>query len=196
MLILQDRSKSNGIREAFIEDRPSGNSFKASKDLIAKANSASLEAVFKSYNLTITEFNKTHSCPFSFHEDRSPSFNYYKKSNSFYCFGCKNGGGPVEFISLTEGISKPAAARKILSNFDPDLSKIESSANIMERQAITLAFSALCREFLHNTGDFIFLEKITKIYDEITTKYSLDINGMKSLTSKLKIKLNQHICEL
>lgn len=38
------------------------------------------------------------SCPF--HNDPVPSFVIYPKTNSFYCFGCEVGGGPIQLLRL------------------------------------------------------------------------------------------------
>lgn len=38
------------------------------------------------------------SCPF--HHDPVPSFVVYPKTNSFYCFGCNVGGGPIQLFKL------------------------------------------------------------------------------------------------
>lgn len=43
------------------------------------------------------------ACPF--HEDNSPSLKIYEKTNSFYCFGCGSGGGPINFVMLYKNCS-------------------------------------------------------------------------------------------
>jgi len=42
-------------------------------------------------------------CPF--HKDRHPSFNIYPETNSFWCFGCQQGGDSINFVRLTYGYS-------------------------------------------------------------------------------------------
>lgn len=42
-------------------------------------------------------------CPF--HNERTPSFSVSKRKNMCYCFSCKKGGSPVNFIMQKEGIS-------------------------------------------------------------------------------------------
>ena len=48
-------------------------------------------------------------CPF--HGEKTPSFNIYTESNSFYCFGCGAGGDVVTFIMKTENLDYIEAVR-------------------------------------------------------------------------------------
>lgn len=52
-------------------------------------------------------------CPL--HEDNSPSFKIYEKSNSFYCFWCQKWWNAVNFISEKEWISTKEAFKKIVN---------------------------------------------------------------------------------
>lgn len=42
------------------------------------------------------------SCPF--HDENSASNNIYHHNHSFYCFGCGNGGSPIDWVALEEEI--------------------------------------------------------------------------------------------
>ncbi len=42
-------------------------------------------------------------CPF--HNERTPSFSVNRRKNFCYCFSCKKGGSPVNFIMEKEGLS-------------------------------------------------------------------------------------------
>lgn len=48
-------------------------------------------------------------CPF--HNEKTPSFNIYPDNNSYYCFGCQNGGGVINFIMNIERLDFPEAVR-------------------------------------------------------------------------------------
>lgn len=48
-------------------------------------------------------------CPF--HNEKTPSFNIYPESNSFYCFGCNKGGGVFQFVMGVENLAFPDAVR-------------------------------------------------------------------------------------
>lgn len=42
-------------------------------------------------------------CPF--HEEKHPSFYIYTETNSYYCFGCNQGGSAINFVKLLYGFS-------------------------------------------------------------------------------------------
>lgn len=48
-------------------------------------------------------------CPF--HNEKTPSFNLYPDNNSYYCFGCSNGGGVIQFVMNIERLDFPEAVR-------------------------------------------------------------------------------------
>lgn len=194
MCALQDKHRSISIGEAFIQDRDFRNNVKDdAKTIIYQANTVDILSIFREYNINVDEYNRKCCCPF--HNERTASFYYYNDTNSFYCFGCKNGGGPVCFVSLMDDISKEKAAEKIISAYKIDYSYIKPQENIFEKQILILKFSDVIRNFIiNNSGDdkaLIYAEKITFIFDKIMSKYNLDINGIKSTIKKLILKLQQ-----
>jgi len=52
-------------------------------------------------------------CPF--HEDTSPSFVVTPSRNLFHCLGCGQGGDPIEFVKLRDGVSFRQAVEKLTS---------------------------------------------------------------------------------
>lgn len=48
-------------------------------------------------------------CPF--HQEKTPSFHVNAERGFFHCFGCKESGGPVDFLMKIEGHSFPEAVR-------------------------------------------------------------------------------------
>lgn len=199
MQSLQNTTRSVSIGEAFIEDRELGvNDKDATKELIKQANAIDIITVFKHYGINMDEYNKKCICPFSFHSnERTPSFMLYKDTNSFFCFGCKSGGGPVNFVSINDNISKYVAAKKLLSQFNADINLPEFDTEyFIERQNIIINFSDLLRTFtLNNLDDneaFEYREKVSSIFDTINFKHNLDTNGIKSLINKLQLKLEQY----
>lgn len=170
------------------------------KTNIAKANTASLYKILNQYGVKIDAYSNKDRCPFSFHKngfERSSSFYYYKNTNSFNCFGCNHGGGPVEFVSLIEDLSKEDAAIKINNDYETNA---EISNNFIPNfeitQKILLDFSKTVREFIYSNLDSElsaeYAEKVTFIFDTITSKHNLDIEGLRSITKKLTTKLNQY----
>jgi DNA primase len=199
MYTLQNRSGSISIGEAFIKDRDIRTDDKdVAKILIKQANTVDLLTVLKHYNINLDEYNKKCICPFSFHaNERTGSFTYYKATNSFFCFGCKSGGGPVNFVSLTDNISKYEAAKKISNKFyiDPNV-VLRDTSHFVDRQNLHLEFSELVRNFIFDNLDdkqaLEYCEKVSLIFDTINSRHNLDNIGLKSLLDKLKIKLKQY----
>jgi len=66
----------------------------------------SIETVLHRYNLKPDKHHKT-CCPF--HQEKTPSFTIYPKTNTFHCFGCGKNGDTIEFIQLKENITKHEA---------------------------------------------------------------------------------------
>ena len=59
-------------------------------------------------------------CPLPKHKDLTPSFTIYKKTNSYYCWGCNKGGNPVTFVKDFFGGSNKEAITRLV-----DAGKIE-----------------------------------------------------------------------
>jgi DNA primase len=54
-------------------------------------------------------------CPF--HNERTPSFSVNREKNFYFCFGCKKGGSPVNFLMETEKLSYPEALEAIAKKY-------------------------------------------------------------------------------
>ena len=48
-------------------------------------------------------------CPF--HKEKTPSFNVNPERGFFHCFGCKESGGPIDFVMKIDGLTFPEAVR-------------------------------------------------------------------------------------
>lgn len=163
--------------------------------MIQQANTVKFTQVCKHYGIQIDEYNKKIQCPFKFHQDKGPSFLYYPATNSFYCWGCKNGGGPVQFVSLLEDMSKTAAATKLLSNFSSETVDPKLFVNAFEHHDLYLKFSSMIREFIHKNNNpqaFAFIEKISMSFDTVTQRHAIDNEGLKLLVSKLEVRINSY----
>jgi DNA primase len=197
MYSLQNKSGPISIGEAFIKDRDARTNDKDPKILIKQANSVDLQDVFNYYSIHI-EGNRKCICPFPFHKgEKTGSFTYYRDTNSFFCFGCKSGGGPVNFVSLYDEIEREDAAKKIMDKFyaNPNI-VVRDPALFVERQHIMLEFSELIRNFIFDNLDdkqaLTHVDKVTLIFDTINSRHNLDNEGLKSLIDKLHLKLKQY----
>ena len=58
-------------------------------------------------------------CPF--HHEKTPSFSVNEERQSFHCFGCGKGGGPIRFLMEIENLSFPDAVRKLAAQEGMDV---------------------------------------------------------------------------
>jgi DNA primase len=193
MCPIQNKSGSNYYGETSFQDRNIGND---NKNIINKANSVDIAEIFQKYNLKVGQYNSSIICPFPFHKENSASFNFYRTTNSFNCFGCKNGGGTVCFVALMENISKLEAAQRIINDFNVDVNTIDNVYVDHEKRNLAyLEFSKLVREFIqmnNSSESLFFVEKLSIVFDSINQKHNLDYDGIVKLINILKIKLEQY----
>jgi DNA primase len=76
----------------------------------------SITTVLSSYSLKPDKHNKI-CCPF--HQEKTPSFTIYPKTNTFHCFGCGISGDVIELIQLKENLGKHEAIMKAESFIEP-----------------------------------------------------------------------------
>ena len=48
------------------------------------------------------------------HQEKSPSFTIYEKQNTFWCFGCSEGGSSIDFIMKTQNLKFLEAVKFLL----------------------------------------------------------------------------------
>ncbi|NQS89035.1 DNA primase, partial [Patescibacteria group bacterium] len=60
-----------------------------------------IDVVFSVIQLKRAGINYKALCPF--HQEKTPSFCVFPKTNSFYCFGCHHGGDVIKFAELYFG---------------------------------------------------------------------------------------------
>ena len=67
-------------------------------------------------------FNRNKAlCPL--HNEKSPSFTVYPKTNSWHCFGCGAGGSVIDFAMAFYGLDAIDAAKKIDNDFNIGLAE-------------------------------------------------------------------------
>lgn len=72
-------------------------------------------------------------CPF--HNERTPSFSVNKQRNFCYCFSCKKGGSPVNFIMEKEGLTYHEALLHLARKYGIEVVEHEMTDEERERQS-------------------------------------------------------------
>lgn len=103
-----------------------------------------ISQVLSHYNLQPDKNNKL-NCPF--HEEKTPSFQVYEKTNSYHCFGCGKSGDQIQFVEEKEKITKHQAINvcKSLLNVSSDISKTPKEI-FPTKQAVPLPLKEVYNE--------------------------------------------------
>ncbi len=89
-------------------------------------------------------------CPF--HGEKTPSFNIYTETNSFYCFGCGAGGDVITFVMRIENLDYIEAVRLLAQragmsmpseNYDDSLAKLKRRIYEANRETARFFFRTL-----------------------------------------------------
>lgn len=147
-----------------------GTDWHVNKLLIKKANANfSLKSELKKYGIIVKDSNFKFTkfiCPFKDHNETTPSFSYYHKSDSFYCYGCQRVGRVVDFLSLIQNKDKVEVAKQLLSN-NLDITEILSLEDGYNENVDKILF-----DFAKYVRDFINYNNKSKK----AIKYSENIN--------------------
>lgn len=116
-------------------------------------NTADIVEVVSDYvHLTRRGANYMGLCPF--HNERTPSFSVNRRRNFCFCFSCKKGGSPVNFIMEKEGISYHDALLQLAKKYgikveERELSDEEKEART-ERESLIVANEWAMKQFEDN----------------------------------------------
>lgn len=91
-----------------------------------------LTDVLARYNLTPSRAGFLH-CPFH-SGDRDASLKIYPATDSWYCFGCGEGGDVINFVAKMERCSFKEALKKLNIDFDLGLEEKQSLRNVRQRK--------------------------------------------------------------
>lgn len=149
-----------------------------------------LDKLFKLYNLNINKSNTKSICPFPSHNngnERTASFMYYPESNTYWCFGCKQGNSSIDFVKYMDGLNYHQALNKIslLNNDGPILSRPNSSFEEYFKKYNE--FSSKLNVLFRN--DYDKAMEIMKSFDEIRLEYSLNHEEVVKLIDKLILRI-------
>lgn len=163
------------------------------QNIIEKANTVSIKKIFKMYGIRLDEINRKTRCPFKSHKgghESTASFYFYPDTNTYCCYGCRQGSSPVDFVLNMDRCNKIKAAQKILKNFSSDIDEdlIIEKEDFHEKMKIMMQYSDAVREFRNNFSDenaFNFIEKNCLIFDKINNRYDLTNDALKIVVIKL-----------
>lgn len=106
---------------------------KATVDQILEA--ARVEEVVEDFvNLKRRGVNMIGRCPF--HDEKTPSFTVSPSKNIYKCFGCGEGGFPVNFVMTHENMSFPEALRYLAKKYNIEIQEKEVSAEEMAARQV------------------------------------------------------------
>lgn len=112
-------------------------------------------------NLVRRGRNMVGLCPF--HGEKTPSFNIYTESDSFYCFGCGAGGDVITFIMKIENLDYIDAVKLLAqrcgmempeNSYDDSMSVLRKRIFEANRQAARFYYSQLYTEKGKNGLDY------------------------------------------
>ena len=88
-------------------------------------------------------------CPF--HSEKSPSFSVSGDRQMYYCFGCKKGGGVVNFIMEEENLTFPDAVRFLAKRAGMEVPEEEGDREAGRRRARLLDLNRDAARFYYQT---------------------------------------------
>ena len=86
-------------------------------------------------------------CPF--HNEKTPSFHVLQDKQIFYCFGCKRGGGVINFIMEEENLSFPDAVRFLARRAGMEVPEEDGDREAARRRQRLLALNRDAARFYY-----------------------------------------------
>ena len=160
------------------------------ESITSRANAVPINKIFGIYGIKVDEYNRKITCPFKNHKggrESTASFVYYPETNTYCCFGCKQGNTPVHFVMHMDGCSHQLAALKILNLFSSDIDEdlIIDNHNSNETTKIMIDFSNNVRDFRQQFIDEDskkFIENICQMYDRMLEKHNMNYDALDTAT--------------
>ena len=128
-----------------------------------------LDVVSSYVHLTKKGGNYFGLCPF--HNEKTGSFSVSPDKQIFYCFGCKKGGGVINFIMAEENLSFPDAVRFLAKraglevpeeNGDRESSRLRQRVLSLNRDAARFYYEMLHRPEGAAVGEYLERRKISR----------------------------------
>ncbi|MFQ8601308.1 MAG: DNA primase, partial [Oscillospiraceae bacterium] len=114
--------------------RQGGNRRGISKETVdeIKSRVSLLDIARERMQLTKRGGNYVGCCPF--HNEKTPSFTVYTGNDSFYCYGCGEGGDAITFIRKLDNLSYPEAVQQLAERAGISISSEDISASQAEKE--------------------------------------------------------------
>lgn len=200
-----DRSNSRGnLQGEGWDAQPAYGTMPINKEQIKQANSIPIISVLGVYGIKINQYTKHIMCPFKQRhkdgQDKSPSFTIYPHTNSFWCFGCKTGSTPIDFVMNKRNISFHDAVIEILQILSNEINidnTGSSTIDFNQRLDILVKFSSFIRSKISSSNplDLEFIENICATFDEFNRKYNKNMtnDALQSIVDILQHKINEKL---
>ena len=164
------------------------------QELIGKANTIPIIKVLKHYNVRVDNYTRKTTCPLRTHKggrERTPSFNVYPETNTFYCFGCKAKSRPCDFVAAMDNTTRVQAAHKLLKLFESDVDEdnIYNPEDFEERLRIMMDFSNAVRDFYRSNSDekaAVYVEAACKKFDALNARKKLNNDALLRMVEEFK----------
>ncbi len=137
-----------------------------------------LEHYFPNTGIKMTESN-TYKLLCPFHTEKTPSFIVFRDSNSFYCFGCGEGGNIFKLVQHFEGVSFPYALAILAERAGVSISGYRKTFKEQNRKMADI-FSAnesaakFFSNYLNRSSDALaYVKETRKINDEMISRFGI-----------------------
>jgi hypothetical protein len=115
--------------------------------------------VVANYGIKVKRSNQA-LCPF--HNERTPSFTIYPKTNSFKCFGCGVGGSVIDFAMLMHGTDALEAAKMLdndyslgLFDYRPTQEELRQLSEQQERRNADKGLNKAFEDYINKAHDLL-----------------------------------------
>lgn len=175
------------------------------QDVIDLADTIPLLKIFDRYKVTCNERQFFIKCPFKSHKggrEHTASFQYFHKTNSFYCHGCHIGGPfahATHFVAAMEGVQLIRSANKIIEVFANELGNVGDDGLISEdygeRLELMLDFSKTVREFYETYPDDearVYVDGVCELFDKLNLKLKPDNSALRKIIEQSKEYISQY----
>jgi len=129
--------------------------------------------------LAFKKYGSTLRCVCPLHADKDPSFTVSKDKGIYFCFGCKSGGGIVNYVEEKHNINRVQAIRHIFQAIGKDINEY-----VDEEQQSSHIYDKAMEYFLQQTDNRLYVDFFEKkVFGlEVAKKhvgFSLSADGLK-----------------